>query len=462
MIGYKGQFDASAGQHVEELLERLARMRIHSAPDLIRLHETVLFLRAYPQNARVAELADGILQNLGERLRGMNPDDFADPEVSGIAGTAVSTNFSREFALDLASRHPGAVEIDWEDYENSHRLGVVLARLIPAAYEDWAVEPHADWRAWWDRAGHDVAWLLERVDSVTWELLEIPVRWKVCEASRSALRVSPTQPLQRGPLYYHLYCHSGSLLKRSDVSIADQFKENPLALTRLGLKEARAVLGVIVDASAARYRELYGFQFPDAADVYHVDFGRGVDLYGFGVAADRRLPKREYHCAMYFKNAVPMGYVETLSHGEDCEVGFNLYYTFREGETAWLYARILKLLHQRLGASHFLIDPYQLGHENEEAIASGAFWFYYKLGFRPVTPEIAAQAEKEAAKIAARPGYRSSGAMLRRLASVSLAYRVQIAKAPGGCPADTDRPGADRGGESRGRRAGARGAALPR
>jgi hypothetical protein len=415
----KGQFDAASGSRAEKLLERLSRTRIRAAGELIRLHETALFLRAYPQTPRVAELADQILFGFAERLRSLDLDGFSlgafdDPEISGIAGTSVSTNFSREFALSLARRHAGGIEIDWEDFENPGKLGVVLGRLIPAAYEDYAVAPHPDWRGWMERAKKNARWLMERVDAATYELLEIPLRWELCAASRSALR------LPRSPLFYH----SVPLLKRADVSIKTEMATPPIALTRLPLEGARAVLGAIVDASAARYRELYGFQHPDEKRVQHADLGRGVDLYFFGVRSDRRLPVHAYHSGMYFKNGVPMGYVEALSRNSSCEVGFNLYYTFREGETAWLYARILKLLRERLGVTRFSIDPYQLGHENEEAIESGAFWFYYKLGFRPVTQELAALAEREAAKIASRPGYRSSPAMLRRLAAASLMYQA--------------------------------------
>ena len=52
---------------------------------------------------------------------------------------------------------------------------------------------------------------------------------------------------------------------------------------------------------------------------------------------------------MFFKNAVPIGYIECLTLFEHMEVGFNLYYTFREGETAWLYARLLRLFHRTDG-----------------------------------------------------------------------------------------------------------------
>jgi len=414
----KGQFGREAARRTIDLLSRLSTVRIRDAGDLIRLHEIVLFLRAYPQSPRVARLADSILKSFAERIRGVDADAFDDPEISGIAGTSVSTNFSREFAQRLVPRHPGAIEIDWDNFAHPDRLGIVLGRMIPLAYETYAVEPHVDWRAWMDANECDFAWLLERVDAPTWDLLEIPLRWKIDpEASRSSLR------LPRRELFFH----SGSLLKRADVSIESEFAVAPIKLQRLGRSRAEPALGVIVDASAARYRELHGFEHPDEQRVYHADFGRGVDFIFFGAAPAKRLPLRAYHCGMFFKNGVPAGYVETLSLFERCEVGFNLYYTFREGETAWLYVRILKLLREQLGMTCFSIDPYQLGHENEEAIQSGAFWFYYKLGFRPAAPEIFELASREAAKIAKQPAHRTSPAVLRRLAERPLFYGATAA-----------------------------------
>ena len=91
-------------------------------------------------------------------------------------------------------------------------------------------------------------------------------------------------------------------------------------------------------------------------------------------------------------------------------MGFNLYYTFREGESAWLYARLLRLFRQVLGVTCFSVDPYQIGHENEEAIDSGAFWFYRKLGFRPAAPEVAGLIAREESRMPKTPGHRSSRA----------------------------------------------------
>ena len=136
-----------------------------------------------------------------------------------------------------------------------------------------------------------------------------------------------------------------------------------------------------------------------------------------GVPAEHRLPLRAYHAAMIFKNGVPVAYFEGLSLFERMESGFNLYYTFREGETAWLYARILRLMRQLLGVTVFSIEPYQIGHENEEGIESGAFWFYRKLGFRPVRPEILKMTQAEERKVANDRQYRTSARTLRKLAA---------------------------------------------
>jgi hypothetical protein len=70
----------------------------------------------------------------------------------------------------------------------------------------------------------------------------------------------------------------------------------------------------------------------------------------------------------------------------------------------------------------FSVDPYQVGHLNEEAIESGAFWFYRKLGFRPVEPETSRLLAIEEKKIAKDPKHRTPAARLRKLAAGYMLY----------------------------------------
>jgi hypothetical protein len=111
-----------------------------------------------------------------------------------------------------------------------------------------------------------------------------------------------------------------------------------------------------------------------------------------------------------------------LSFFERAEVGFNLYYTFREGESGWLYVRLLRLFRQVLGVTCFSVDPYQIGLENDEALDSGAFWFYRKLGFRPLDPTVLRLVEREEYRMRMDAGYRSSRRTLARLARSYLMF----------------------------------------
>ena len=438
LSSWKTRFGTPDSTPLERLLTATSATRFRDPHDLIALHETLLFLRAYPASPGVARLADSILFSFADRIEelresGIDLSPFEEAEVSGIAGTSLSAVFSYEVATRLAARHRRRIEIAWDRYDEPDKLGSLMTRFVPLLCEDWPVEAHAPYREWFAAARggtqSDLVWLLEELGRLPlaaferaerFDALQLPLTWEMGTArtSRSRLRLSNRT----------LYCHREPLLQRRDVSLARELEGPKLPVRRLGRAKARAILDLILDTSAMRYRELYGFSHPDETGVFHADAGRGVDVYFFGVPPEWRLPLRAYHAGMFFKNGVPAGYVELLSLFERAEVGFNLYYTFREGESAWLYARLLRLFRQVLGVNCFSVDPYQIGHENPEAIASGAFWFYRKLGFRPVDPEIARLVDREERRMNRTPGYRSSARTLERLGAGYVLYEEPSAQ----------------------------------
>ncbi len=409
---WKHNFGGPEKSGLERLLARIARARFDTPADLARLHETLLFLRAYPRTPAVAQLADEILATFADRVAKVDLEPFEEPEISGVAGTSLTAVFSYEVARSLHARHSSDVVIAWDRHDEMDRMGPVISHLVPLAREDWPVEAHVPWYKYVPSLG----WLLSRLKGADaadrYASMTIPLTWKVApEVSRSRMRLPGRD----------LFCHTEPLIRRADVSLARELESAPIPVRRVPPRESHAVLDMIMDTSAMRYRELYGFSHPESV-VYHADAGRGVEIYFFGVPARWRLPLRAYHAGMFFKNGVPAGYIELLSFFERAEVGFNLYYTFRDGESAWLYARTLHLFRQELGVNVFSVDPYQIGHENAEAIDSGAFWFYRKLGFRPVDPAIAALTAREEQRMRSTPGYRSSRRTLERLADGFIVY----------------------------------------
>jgi hypothetical protein len=61
-----------------------------------------------------------------------------------------------------------------------------------------------------------------------------------------------------------------------------------------------------------------------------------------------------------------------------------------------------------------------MGHDNPEGLKSGAWWFYYKLGFRPMDPKVKRLLRTELARVRRNPAHRSSQATLNRLSSKNM------------------------------------------
>ncbi|HAF15799.1 MAG TPA: hypothetical protein DCK99_19320, partial [Blastocatellia bacterium] len=71
------------------------------------------------------------------RASGATVSAFADPPVSGIAGTAFSAIWGYDIVRYLAARYPSRVEIDWEGYEGEELLVSVMKSFLPL-FEDGA------------------------------------------------------------------------------------------------------------------------------------------------------------------------------------------------------------------------------------------------------------------------------------------------------------------------------------
>jgi len=420
------------GSSPAPILRALARARLQDAEGLIRFHEALLFLRAYPFDRATLRAAEELLSGFRERVAALaaSGDGFSAfdrPQVSGIAGTAIATDYSFDVVRWLALRFPRRVRIDWKDYEGEDRLRALFPQFLPLLEEE-ALEdanvPYLEWlRAVEPDSALDLPWLIRRLQELPlpeedlaerFDALRVPIVWDLGGGP-----VTRTRMRRRAP---EVFFHPGPLIARRDVSLEEALASLPLPLRRLSRREGEEIVDLARGATALRYREYYGFTYANPGTVRAARAGRGVEIFLTGLQRRRRLPLRAGFAAIVVKNGVPVGYVEGLALFERIEIGFNIYYTFREGESAWIFGRVLRLLEQVLGVSSFSIDPYQLGHQNEEAIESGAFWFYRKLGFRPTSRQIARLVETEERRIAANPVYRTPARTLRRLVRRNLLY----------------------------------------
>ena len=421
-------FDNRSRNRIERLLKRLRRESITDANSLILLHELLLFLRSYPQSAAIVNETESLLRDFAGRVREATTQEedlslLDHPEMSGITGREVTDTFSYYVVRGLVARYPRQVEFYWDWFEDENRLGQAWPRLLPLLEEDAFVEANIPFRTWLRAArgkSSEIAWLMRRFETLPvrpaaraelYDSQKLYVQWTPpYRSTRTGMRL-PSR-LRGSTTFYH----REPLLQRRDVSLANELSKRPAQFEWLAKRDGETMLNLARDASTVRYRELYGFTQGDPARVIKTHLGRGVDLFVISLPPNARLPLRAYHAAMIFKNQVPIGYFEGLSLFERMESGFNLYYTFREGETAWLYAKTLAVMRRLLGVTTFVLDPYQIGFENKEGIESGAFWFYRKLGFRPTDGRLQKLTEKEEEKIRELKTYRTPAATLRKLA----------------------------------------------
>ena len=123
------------------LLRSLGRRSFADAEALIRFHDTALFLRAYPHSRTVMNLSESILSAFSARVAalahsGADLAPFDHPEVSGIVGTSITTDYSYDVVRWLRERFGPHVAIDWDDYEGADRLRATLPRLLPLLEEE--------------------------------------------------------------------------------------------------------------------------------------------------------------------------------------------------------------------------------------------------------------------------------------------------------------------------------------
>jgi hypothetical protein len=171
---------------------------------------------------------------------------------------------------------------------------------------------------------------------------------------------------------------------------------------------------------ATRRRETDPLTYANPAEVTLVRLERGIDVALYGMQPTRRLPVESFFGYVAARNRVPMAYGGGWVFLDRAEIGINVLDPFRGGESAYLFAQVLRVYHQHYGARQFRVDPYQFGQRNAEAIRSGAYWFYDRLGFRSSDAGVAELAEQERSRIARDRRYRSPFPALRRLASAPL------------------------------------------
>ncbi len=424
------------------LLQRLEGHPIGEPATLLRLHEALCFLQAYPDDSRVLAAVNRALAGFPARVGRLDQPAAHRLHDSGIAGSTLWYPFGFPMARWLARRFPRQVEVAWNRFTKREQLREVLGLLVHPMEEEAFSEFGLEWRHWLrlaksGRRQTDLLFLVELceraalpadVRDTLFDGLGLPIRWTLHGpgASRTLSRLPAERPFfRRGrPLR--------AWTARNPDEVAQEIRQ-PLSSFR---RARRALAAHIIDAArcgaAVRLRELYGISYANPDDVLVADLGRGLRIALIGVLPHHRLPLESFFGYLVLQSGVPVGYGGAWQLFGTLEFGTYIFKTFRQGESAFIATQVLRVFHHALGMRAVVLQPFQIGHGNPEALESGAFHFYYQLGFRPYDPRLSRLAEQEQARVVRNASYRTPRATLRRLAEAEMFLGVAAGYPPPG------------------------------
>lgn len=424
----KNHFGKDIGRTKRELLQGLETGALPSAAAVLRLHELLCFWRAYPDDAPLLRQIETMLADFGSRrdlLRRRRA--LVD---SGVAGTEIHYEFYMQMAQWLARQWPDRLQIDWPNFENRAALDKIM-NLLALYNETPGLDEFAfPVRDWIERlkgpAETDAGFVVNRfkdldLDTFTreyfYDSLQIPMIVTVGDGgpNRTRAKVAGAKiHYQTGPLNF----------QRPDLRA--ELKRPPLSVRPVSERKGQEIINLAREAMVTRSRDLDIFAFGDPRDVRLIDCGDGLQFAAIGAIPERRLMFEAVYGFLTIKNGVPVGYVLNSALFGSVEVAYNIFETYRGGEAGFMYGRLLATLLHLFEADTFTIYPYQLGGDgNQEGLASGAWWFYQKLGFRARDKDVLKLMRRELQRMRKVRTYRSSIATLEEISCENVYFDLK-------------------------------------
>jgi hypothetical protein len=429
----RNRFGPAPSAEKLELLSLLDKVEVRTCADLERLHAALCFIRAFPDTVAHHRLARSQLDSFENRIGKLPTKLLSGLWDSGIVGTPIHYSFSFEVASWLASRFPKTVSIDWDEIDETSRLDELLAHLLLPSEEDYFDSGLVGSREWIDLAasgtdGTDFDWLLAQLQekrlipvwAEMYNAAELPLAWDlrntVISKTRNVVPVREISPRSGG-------------MRRRIPNVKKEVMRPLDSIQKVSPHAGLRLIDVAMASLAVRHREANHFNRANAKEIYLADVGAGISIAVFGLHEEHRYPLESTMGFLIVSNGMPIGYGGASALFRQVNTGINIFDEYRGSEAAFLWTQVMRVFHNLFGCTRFIANAYQFGGENPEAIESGAFWFYYRLGYRPVLPEVQQLAQRESKRLQQNPTYRSNRSTLRRLAGCDMHLTLAAARA---------------------------------
>lgn len=409
---------------------------LKQARALIRQHDALLFQATFPKSAAELHEAQVGLHALATQVAALpRASKLADALANtGIAGSDMASTYSLAATRWLIDRYGHAVQLAYLEAE-PHDAMALLDRALDPVEREGLVDKGLRWPAWVrqhlgphkrERLRRLVA-LVERLPGdgrtreAAWAQLQVFVRWRMAAQAPGLTqgRFGRNRP----------HTHEEGYVRQFTPAMAwAQAAPRPVHLTEAD-RAHLADLGRGVMLSLLRETDFFTDVDPTQLECW--DMGRGIQIALYSMVPERKLTLESYIGYLLFKNHVPVAYGGSWILGPQAAFGVNVLPPYRGGESALVVCQLLRLYAWRFRLSTLRVEASQIGRDNKDGIASGSFWFYWRLGFRPEQAELTALAETEWARILEQSGGRPAARHYRPEVLKTLADAVLVWHPPG-------------------------------
>jgi hypothetical protein len=382
--------------------------------------DTLLFIKAYPDDKSIFELADEEIKRLAALLKN-HPRLANSLEDSGIRNTLNRGFFSFTLTKWLRSSYGKNTQLEQITADQKKCISV-LTCIMGEVPVEILQEGYMNWEQWLIKfrlnkeqdlldvliSHFEKAPVTPRIKDELWNDMGLVISIMLDDSTSfigSGTNIAPS-------------CRYHTLINRN-IIIQDVLKKKPREVRINDTKKAELIaLAKLTLACQQRETDPVTHATPQYSRYY--THGDGFTILLLGMPPERRQPIDSYIGYMAFKNGTPIAYGGGWILFDSCRIGVNVFPAFRGGESSLIFAQIISVYKHVFNLNRFTVDPYQIGKNNSDGIRSGAFWMYYRLGFRPMQENLKALAEDESNKIAAGKSYRSPARILNKLADSKL------------------------------------------
>lgn len=419
--------DAVILQSWKQLSQRIQ----HANALLWRYHDLMLFVSAHPFNKTFEYLAKSELNRIQVILK--KEAGRTALENSGFVRTTLTLRFSWEMTKQLLQ--DADCKLHWHSVdETAHDPGLLLKAFMPTAWKELCA------------SGLNLEDLLlalgvakhKRLDFLV-GLLDLP---QIDIALRDAIwaglgvfttleftRVQFSRSYNQVPVKTTYFVNP--LLKKFNHQ---QLLNTPLpAPEKLSTHQKKFYQQVIQRALVLMARETDPSTFMDLTTLRVYPLERGIQVALFGMLPERQLPYVSYVGYMLFRNGYPMAYGGSWIWGGYAKFGLNIFEPYRGGESGYILCQLLRVYKQVFTLTAIEIDAYQFGLDNPDGIRSGAYWFYYRYGFRSRLPALRRLADREKKRMQEKPSFRSKESTLLQFTQSNMILQDEKRPIPKDC-----------------------------